>query len=503
MALGQKGGLLKGTDGGGGGGLTTASNGLTAVGSDVILGGTLDVNTSIDGNSKWIELGTSSSKLSGLYINADDYTSEVVDTPGLVYSLVSQTPYYFNVKVESDPNIGEIKLNATETQLRSNNSYLTLNENTLDLQTNGSGFLAKLQTSLLTTDQIFDFPNNSGTIALESSLGNCVQKLTNNTLFDFSLNALDITSDNGNYLQSYIGLASTSLSVGFQTNSITFNSLGTSILTDTGNKISFNTGSAFSVLVETTNILTLDRTFQFPDISGQLQTQNSTATISGVKTFNAGTLVTGPNTASNASHVFTPIGSVLKTTPTAGDLEVDANGQMYYTHNTSNRGVVHTEQWISLTTPYILTSQTAAQKLFNSTTNGALNVKAATTYFFECYYDLSAMSAVSGSFGFALGGTATITSQKWNTEAKKAILTTPATNQVTAGNIGPNLAITPSTTTTVGYAKISGVVRINTAGTLIPQVSLGVAAAAIVGVNSYFRIIPVGTNTTTNVGGWN
>lgn len=190
----------------------------------------------------------------------------------------------------------------------------------------------------------------------------------------------------------------------------------------------------------------------------------------------------------------------LLTTPAAGAAEYDGTC-FYATAQASSRQVVDTEQFCTLTSTYTLTSQTAAQKLFNATSSGAVTVEASTTYFFECFYTLSAMSSTSGSFGFALGGSATLTAQLWETEGNKATLAAAASAQNTV-NIASNTAIVTATTATVGWAKIWGKVRVNAAGTLIPQVSLGQAAAAIVGVDSYFRIWPVGAATVTNVGDW-
>jgi len=190
----------------------------------------------------------------------------------------------------------------------------------------------------------------------------------------------------------------------------------------------------------------------------------------------------------------------VKTTAAAGDMEYDGTA-FYANAQASSRQVVDAEQFVTLTSPYTLTSQTAAQKLFNATANGALTVQASTAYWFECFFTLSAMSATSGAFGFALGGTATLTSQMWETEANKAALATAASAQNTV-NTAANTAIATATTTTTGWAKVWGKVRVNAAGTLIPQVSLGVAAAAVVGADSYFRIWPAGASSVTNVGNW-
>jgi hypothetical protein len=236
-----------------------------------------------------------------------------------------------------------------------------------------------------------------------------------------------------------------------------------------------------------------------PSATTYLRGDNTWATVSG-SGFN-GTLAAG--TATVAPLDYTIAGSVLKTTPLAGDFEADTNGISYYSHADSSRGIMDVEQFINLSGTYTLTSQTAAQKLFNTTTNGALTVKAATTYYFECFYTLSSMSGTSGSFGFAIGGTATLTSIGWNSQSLKATTqTTAATLQTTYNTTAANTTIVSASTQTGGFTKISGYIRVNVAGTIIPQVSLGIAAAAIVGANSYFRIIPIGTNAVTSVGNW-
>lgn len=46
-------------------------------------------------------------------------------------------------------------------------------------------------------------------------------------------------------------------------------------------------------------------------------------------------------------------------------------------------------------------------------------------------------------------------------------------------------------------AQIKGTIRITVAGTIIPQVSLGSAAAGIVQPNSYFKVSRIGSATTS------
>lgn len=158
------------------------------------------------------------------------------------------------------------------------------------------------------------------------------------------------------------------------------------------------------------------------------------------------------------------------------------------------------EQLQTLISAHTLTSQQAAQQMFNASTNGAVTVQPG-TYFFECFFTLSSLSSSSGSFGFALGGTAAIAAQLWETEGNKAALATAASAQNTV-NTAANTAIVTATTNTVGWARVNGKIRVTASGTVIPQVSLGVAAAAVVGTDSYFRIWSAGSSSVMTIGDW-
>ena len=157
------------------------------------------------------------------------------------------------------------------------------------------------------------------------------------------------------------------------------------------------------------------------------------------------------------------------------------------------------EQFILQTSNYTLTSTTSAQQLFNATTNGAVTLPTG-TYEFECQFNLSSMSATSGSFGFALGGSASI-SQYWTANATKTAFATPTAATISY-NVAANTSIATATTTTTGFAVIQGYITVAGGGTIVPQVSLGVAATALVGPGSFFRIRPLGTNTVSRVGNW-
>jgi hypothetical protein len=187
-----------------------------------------------------------------------------------------------------------------------------------------------------------------------------------------------------------------------------------------------------------------------------------------------------------------PLGSA-----TTGTFEFE-NPAFFMTGATSQRGVVLVDQFILLQATNTLTSQTAAQALFDVTGSGQVTLVAG-TYEFECQFSLSSMSN-SSSFGFALGGGATFT-QYWWSLANKATLATAAAGQVTY-NTAANTTIATASTATVAFARIHGVVIVTVGGTLIPQVSLGVAAAAVVGIGSYFKIRALGGAAATSSGNW-
>jgi len=194
----------------------------------------------------------------------------------------------------------------------------------------------------------------------------------------------------------------------------------------------------------------------------------------------------------------------VATTPVAGDMEYD--GVVHYgTAVASERAVINEEQFITTQGgSYTLANQTAAQKMFNSPTNGAVTVGGSRSYQFECQFDLSSMSGTSGTFGFALGGTATFTYVKWWSAAVKVTPAITAVTQLggTMNTTSSNTALTANNTNTVGYATIKGIMRINAGGTVIPQVSLSQAAAAVVGQDSCFKLSPLGSNTVVSIGNW-
>ena len=317
---------------------------------------------------------------------------------------------------------------------------------------------------------------------------------------------------------------------------------GTTALTNTSSVYQIFTGSsAQTITLPSTATLAQGWFFHICNNStGTLTIQTSTAvslgTIPSGLTVMASCVDTTVNTAAAWETGYTDFstitgtgGVVLSTSPTITDLMLAAgtttapplqftsgtnlttaaagameyNGEMlYFSPLASTRAIVPNTQATVLITAYTLTSQTAAQKLFNTSTNGAVTLDTG-IYQFECFMRLSAMSATSGTFGFALGGTATKTESWWATAVKSATL---STSSATWGDIycnAANTAIAAASTATAGVAFIRGLINVTAAGTLIPQVSLSVAAAASVDPFSYFCITKLDGGTANfTVGNW-
>lgn len=172
----------------------------------------------------------------------------------------------------------------------------------------------------------------------------------------------------------------------------------------------------------------------------------------------------------------------------------------------SNWMVLSREQptyWIHLTADYTLTSTTAAQKIFNTTTNGQVALPPG-VYEFECFLYLTTMSATSGNARFTLGGTATTDRVGFHVTGRDN------SSPLNAGTITGSASVTTASvasmvsagTGTGMTALIEGVFRVSAGGTLIPQISLVTAASAVVKAGSWFKCRKIGESAQTYNGAW-
>lgn len=162
--------------------------------------------------------------------------------------------------------------------------------------------------------------------------------------------------------------------------------------------------------------------------------------------------------------------------------------------------------YVVLQSKYTLTSQTAAQKLFNSTTNGAITLPTG-IYHFDAGIYITSMSATSGNGAFNLLGAGTATLARQLMLATGGDSTTPATAAARGGAavIGGSAFTTNTVTAATGTAMavhITGVFDVTVTGTIIPSIALQTAAAAVVNAGSFFRCRRIGPTATATLGNW-
>jgi hypothetical protein len=201
----------------------------------------------------------------------------------------------------------------------------------------------------------------------------------------------------------------------------------------------------------------------------------------------------------------------LQLNPNPGDPGTVADGDLWYNSSTGKfrgrqagtsvdliggSGSGATSAYGVLQANYTLTSATAAQKLFNWSTNSALSL-AAGTYRFSCSLLLTSMSTTSGSAKFDLKGAGTalfgkMSMQNFGSRGSVAVGGTTATSGTASDVPTSGGALASVATSAALRASIHGTFEITTAGTIIPSIALDVAAAAVVNAGSYFECIYLG-----------
>lgn len=146
-----------------------------------------------------------------------------------------------------------------------------------------------------------------------------------------------------------------------------------------------------------------------------------------------------------------------------------------------------------------LTSQTAAQALFNNPANGRLTLPVG-TYRFEAMVYLTGMSATSGNFALDLVGAGTAVTAAWLWAAAGIDATTPTAAAAQTGSFAITKAsvasIVTAATGTAVAVRVEGMFEVTTAGTIIPSVALVTAAAATVAIGTYFWAERISSSTS-------
>lgn len=228
-------------------------------------------------------------------------------------------------------------------------------------------------------------------------------------------------------------------------------------------------------------------------------------------TITAASLTPSAGTASVAPVVLAS-GTNL-TTAAAGAVEFDGSA-FYATAVASARQQLDAEQYCVLQSNFTMTDSASAQKMFNSSANGAVTLVAGKTYFFEGMYNLTNTGTTSHTWATVFGGTATFSTgtayQVFGANGTTA--NTPAAGGLTGffSGTSPSTAVVctaASTSATEQVAiEILGTIVVNAGGTLIPQVKASAqpglsGTPGVTGIaGSFFRIWEMSTAAT--VGNW-
>ncbi len=196
------------------------------------------------------------------------------------------------------------------------------------------------------------------------------------------------------------------------------------------------------------------------------------------------------------------------TTPEEGLWEFDTNGNTpTFSPVASNRGVVNVTHFTALTADFTGTNVNTAQPVFNATTNGTITLPASTSYYMEAQYVITRAAGItSHTLSILFGGTATFTSIMYvcdSTSSTGDVITADSKIYATVATATVVTAASIVATENI-IIQLKGIVRINGAGTLIPQIKYDVApgGAPTFLANSFIRLTPIGINTVSNVGNW-
>lgn len=162
--------------------------------------------------------------------------------------------------------------------------------------------------------------------------------------------------------------------------------------------------------------------------------------------------------------------------------------------------------WIRQAADRTLTSTTAAQKIFDSVTNGTLTLPTG-IYRFGYLVWVTGMSATSGNALINPVGGGSATTDQWthldygvdNNAAGAGTYTITGGMRTTAGS---SASAVTATTQTAMRSEGRGIFRISTGGTMIPSISLVTAAAATLKAGSYIIFERIGESGDGSVGAW-
>lgn len=193
-------------------------------------------------------------------------------------------------------------------------------------------------------------------------------------------------------------------------------------------------------------------------------------------------------------------------TPAASKQELYGNTDKYL-HHINEAGYDHISLeafFISNVADFTMANSANAQSPFAAAVD-VITLPASTTYLFEGYIYITGMSSTTRTTALEFdAGTATLTSISYDatiaTGAAATLYTvnpTGLTSQVATAKV-----LNATVATAAAIIRVRGIVRINGAGTFIPQVKFSAdpTGTIICEQDSWFIMSPLGTNTVASVG---
>ena len=190
---------------------------------------------------------------------------------------------------------------------------------------------------------------------------------------------------------------------------------------------------------------------------------------------------------------------VLVSTILEGDVEFTNN--VFYVSPYNNARAFLMANFLRISTANVAyTNDTAAQNWFS--TNGSIALEGNRTYYFEGTLNLD-RGGNNAIVALGFGGTATLTNISYyslNIRGAVNVVTTLLNKlRINTASL-TNTQVVGDEDNTI---QISGYLRVDAAGSLIPQFQFSAnPGAGVVAANSYFRISPIGSGSIDVVGPW-
>jgi hypothetical protein len=171
-------------------------------------------------------------------------------------------------------------------------------------------------------------------------------------------------------------------------------------------------------------------------------------------------------------------------------------------NDTGNNGALLPSMGMFSAADFTGTNVNTAQPIFDTSLD-VITVVGSTTYLMEGAFHIHTTGTTSHTLGLLFGGTATLTSiGYWADATNVATEILGAVSRIHSAVATVIVVSSALASATHHSIHLKGIVRINAAGTFIPQYQWS-AAPGVAGVtlaNGYFMMKPIGINTMTILG---